>query len=111
MSGKPVWRALYDRVSADVSPRMSDAMASDGVADAVEVAGAIGSRAAEGLQRTSERLLHTWNLPAGSDITVLRQEVGALTRELRALARQVDALQHELAAAKSDESPERGRAG
>ena len=99
MSDKPVWREMYDRVSAEVSPRLTDATASDGFAEAVEVAGAITSRTTSELERRSRRMLHAWNLPSGSDIAMLRQELGSLTREVRALSRQVEQLQQQLASA------------
>ncbi len=97
MSDKPAWREAYDRLSAEVGPRLTELTASDGFAEAVEMVGAVGGRASDELERRSRRLLHAWNLPSGSDISVLRHELGALTREVRALARQVDALQAELA--------------
>jgi len=97
MADKPIWREMYDRVSAEVSPRLTDVTASDGFAEAVEVAGAITSRTTSELERRSRRMLHAWNLPSGSDIAMLRQELGSLTREVRALSRQVEQLQQQLA--------------
>jgi hypothetical protein len=115
MSDKPTWRTVYDRVADEVGPRLTEVTGSDGFAEAVEAAGAVRSRAATELQRTSRRLLHAWNLPAGSDITVLRQELGALNREVRTLARHVEALQRELDATRrttpEDDSVQDRRAG
>jgi len=96
MSDKPTWRAVYDRLAEEVGPRMKEVTGSDEFADAVEIAGAVRERATTELQRTSRRVLHAWNLPAGSDIALLRQELGALNREVRTLARQVEQLQREL---------------
>lgn len=97
MSDKPVLRDLYDRVADELGPRLSELTASDEFAAAVEIAGAARDRAAVELQRSSRRFLHSWNLPAGADITVLRQEIGALDRNVRALSRQVEELQRQLA--------------
>lgn len=96
MSEKPAWRELYDRVTDEVAPRMIEATGSDRFADAVEVVGAVRSRAASELQRSSRRWLHAWNLPTGTDIAMLRRELGALDREVRALTRQVESLQRQL---------------
>ena len=109
MSDKPTWRLVYDRLAGEVGPRLTEVTGSDGFADAVEVAGAVRSRASAELQRTSRRVLHAWNLPAGSDIAVLRQELGALNREVRALARQVEELQRELNTSTSARSETRSR--
>lgn len=97
MSDKPAWRTVYDRVTDEVGPRMVEFTGSDRFADAVEVAEAVRSRAVSELQRSSRRWLHTMNLPAGTDIAMLRRELGALDREVRALTRQVESLQRQLA--------------
>jgi predicted RNase H-like nuclease (RuvC/YqgF family) len=99
MSDKPLWRNMYDRMADEVGPLMTDVTGSDRFAEVVEVAEAVRSRAATELQRSSRRVLHAWNLPAGTDIAMLRREIGALDREVRALARQVEALQQRLDAA------------
>ncbi len=93
---KPVLRELYDRVAEELGPQLSGLTASDGFASAVEIAEAMRVRAGSELQRSSRRFLHGLNLPAGSDITVLREEIGSLDRTVRALARQVEALQQQL---------------
>ena len=112
MSDQLTWRAVYDRVAEEIGPRMKEVTGSEEFADAVEVAGAVRERATTELQRTSRRVLHAWNLPAGSDIALLRQELGALNREVRALARQVEELQRDLDHARAtdtDTPPARAR--
>lgn len=102
MTDKPVLRDLYDRVADEVGPRLTELTASDGFAAAVEIADAVRDRASVELQRSSRRFLHSWNLPAGADITVLRQEIGSLERSVRSLARQVEELQRQLAESQAD---------
>jgi len=104
MSDQPELREVYDRVAAELGPRLSDVTASDRFAVAVEVVDALRNRAAAELQRSSRRFLHACNLPAGTDITLLREEIGALDRTVRTLARQVEDLQRQL-----DESRPAGR--
>jgi hypothetical protein len=41
-------------------------------------------------ERTTRRLLHLANLPAGSDVTRLLNEIGALQAQVRELSRQVE---------------------
>lgn len=98
MSDKPLLREIYDRLAAELGPQLTEATGSERFADVVAVVEAVRSRAAVDLERSSRRVLHAWNLPAGSDITVLRQEIGALDREVRALTREVEELRRELAA-------------
>jgi HAMP domain-containing protein len=109
MSEKSELREVYDHVAAELGPRMSDLTASDRFASAVEVVDALRNRAASELQRSSRRFLHACNLPAGTDIAVLRDEIGALERTVRTLARQVEDLQGRLD--ESATSSERRRAG
>jgi hypothetical protein len=96
MSDKPVLREIYDRLAEEVGPQLSNLTASERFAEVVGVANVVRARAAADLQRSSRRFLHAWNVPAGSDIAVLRQEIGALDRTVRGLVRQVEALQRQL---------------
>jgi hypothetical protein len=41
-------------------------------------------------ERTTRRLLHLWNLPAGSDVTRLLNEIGALQQQVRDLTRELN---------------------
>ncbi len=96
MTDRPGWRELYDRLAEQVGPQLAELAASDRLAEAAEVADAVRIRAGNELQRSSRRFLHAWNLPAGSDVTVLRQEIGSLERTVRSLTRQVETLQRQL---------------
>ncbi len=96
MTDRPGLRDVYDRLAEQLGPQLTDLTASDRFAEAVEVADAVRVRAGNELQRSSRRFLHAWNLPAGSDVTVLRQEIGALERTVRTLTRQVEELQRQL---------------
>ncbi len=96
MTERPGLRNVYDRLAEQVGPQLSDLTASDRFAEVVEVTDAVRIRAGSELQRSSRRFLHALNLPAGSDVTVLRQEIGSLERTVRSLARQVETLQQRL---------------
>ncbi len=110
MTERPGLRDLYDRLAEQFGPQLAELAASDRLAEAVEVADAVRIRAGDELQRSSRRILHAWNLPAGSDVTVLRQEIGSLERSVRSLARQVETLQRQLDDATSDDQPRSKRA-
>lgn len=105
MTDRPGLRDVYDRLAEQLGPQLTELTASDRFAEAVEVADAVRIRAGNELQRSSRRFLHAWNLPAGSDVTVLRQEIGALERTVRTLTRQVEELQRRL-----DDNPAAGSA-
>jgi predicted RNase H-like nuclease (RuvC/YqgF family) len=96
MTERPGLRDVYDRLAEQLGPQLAELTASDRFAEAVEVADAVRVRASNELQRSSRRFLHAVNLPAGSDVSVLRQEIGALERTVRTLTRQVETLQRQL---------------
>ena len=90
MADKPVWRHVYDRMATEVGPRLTQATASDQFAGATSVLIAVRRAALRDLQRNSRRWLHMMNLPAGSDVRVLRKEIGELERQVRDLSRRVE---------------------
>jgi hypothetical protein len=96
MSDKPILRQIYDRVADEVSPQLTQLTASDDFASFVDVATAVQDRMSTELQRSSRRFLHSLNLPAGTDVAVLRHEIGELDRMVRRLTRQVETLQRRL---------------
>lgn len=105
MADKPAWRTVFDQLMDEVGPRLSDATGSDAFLEAAEVAEAIRVRASSELQRNSRRALHSMNLPAGNDISIVRQEIGELTREVRALARSVEDLRDLVVATAAYDNP------
>jgi hypothetical protein len=60
-------------------------------------------------ERATRRVLHFWNLPAGSDVTRLLNEIGKLQQEVRALTRQLDAKEDRSNGLVSAERPARTR--
>jgi hypothetical protein len=92
MDEKPLWRKGFDTAERAVGPRLESLVRSDGFA--------LAFGAAQGLQRTmqrraeraSRRVLHFWNLPAGSDVTRVLGELGQLQRQVRELSKQVEHL-------------------
>jgi hypothetical protein len=98
MADKPAWRQLYDRVASEVGPRLTELTGSDEFADATANAAAMRRRMVRDLEQRSRRWLHMWNLPAGSDINVLRREIGELERQVRDLSKRLEELGQPVAA-------------
>ncbi len=51
--------------------------------------------------RTTRRVLHQLNLPAGSDVTRILNEIGQLRRQVRELTAELEATKAELARAQA----------
>ncbi len=88
--GTSLVRQVYDRVVAELGPRLTEVTASDAFAELSEVTLAAQARLQREIERRSRRFLHFWNLPAGSDVTVLRREIGELERQLRDLTKRLE---------------------
>jgi hypothetical protein len=86
---RPLWREGIDALDAVIRPPVEVVIGSEQFA----VAAGLVARARGTLRRSGERttrhVLHSLNLPAGSDITRVLGEVGRLQRQVDALAKQL----------------------
>ena len=95
MTEPPRWRQAFDAVERRVTPRAEEVVRSETFA-----VGAALTRRAVTLARGSARDLtarawHLLNLPAGTDVSRLRAQVGALDREVRRLTLQLETARRE----------------
>ena len=91
MSDAPLWRQAFDKAERAVAPRAESLVRTPGFS-----LGAALVRRAQTLARgtardVTARAWHLLNLPAGSDVTRLRAQIGALDREVRRLGLQLEA--------------------
>ena len=91
MSDAPLWRQAFDSAERAVAPRAESLVRTPGFS-----LGAALVRRAQTLARgtardVTARAWHLLNLPAGSDVTRLRAQIGALDREVRRLGLQLEA--------------------
>ena len=87
---RPLWRQGFDTVEQAVAPRLTEIVNSEQFAIAAGLVTQAQRTARRGAERTTRRLLHLANLPAGSDVTRLLNEIGKLQAQVRELSRQVD---------------------
>ena len=95
MTEPPLWRQAFDAVERQVTPRAEELVRTEAF-----TVGAALTRRAVTLARGSARDLtarawHLLNLPAGTDVSRLRAQVGALDREVRRLTLQLEAARRE----------------
>jgi polyhydroxyalkanoate synthesis regulator phasin len=84
---RPLWRRAFDAVDGRVGRSVEDVVRSDVFADAVSTALRLQRRAHREAERQTRRVLHTFNVPAATDVKRLSQQLAALQREVRALER------------------------
>ena len=78
----PLWKQVFDSVEARVAPVIDDLMKREDVLTAVVLAQRTRGEVDRRVERTSRRMLHLLNLPAGSDVNRLLAHIARLEREI-----------------------------
>ena len=101
---QPLWRRAFDAVEQNLSPQLEQMVKTEQFAD---VAAAMTKLQGQ-LQRRTERMMrrswHFWNLPAGSDVKRMSEQLASLERRVRDLTKQLED-------AKNDQPATKGRTG
>lgn len=90
MASTPWWQRQLNGALKTVNPRLEAAVHRDEFAVAVGLARNIGGAARRRFERSSRRALHLFNLPAGSDVTLLFGQIASLERQLRELTKAIE---------------------
>jgi hypothetical protein len=85
VSDAPLWRQAFDAVERRVTPPAEQLVRTPGFAVGAALVGRARSVARGAARGLTARAWHLVNLPAGSDVSRLRSQVGALDREVRRL--------------------------
>ena len=89
-SSAPVWKQMFDAAERTVGARLNEFARSENYAIIVGLAARVQRDAAQRSQRMSRQFLHMANLPAGSDVNRLLEQIARLEREVRELRKQID---------------------
>ena len=93
----PAWRQGFDAVERQLAPRLEAVVQSEQFAVAVGLAARV-QRAVEGeLARNTRRVLHRLNLPAGTDVSRILNELGQLRVQVRELSDELEEARPQLA--------------
>lgn len=82
---KPLWRQAFDTAERAVAPHLEQAVQATAFAQALALAGHARAGARRWAERRTSGLWHLVNLPAGSDLRRLREQVTGLERQVRLL--------------------------
>jgi hypothetical protein len=85
-----MWRQAFDAAERAVTPRAEELVRTPYFAFGAALARRAQSVAGRSVQGLSARAWHLLNLPAGSDVSRLRTQIGALDREVRRLTLQLE---------------------
>lgn len=84
--GVPGPRAVYDRIEALAAPALESVIRTEEFARVTALVTGANRAARKRVNRVAARAWHTLNLPAGTDVQRLRQQVGSLDRDLRLMS-------------------------
>jgi hypothetical protein len=87
---KPLWLRAVHRFERAVGEPLESMLHSDEYFDVVAELHRWRGRGGRTLERVSRRMLHLVNLPAGSDIRRVREQLARVERQLAELSRQAD---------------------
>jgi hypothetical protein len=103
--GPPTWRQGFDAVERQVTPRVESVVQSEQFAVAVGLLARV-QRMVEGeMARSTRRVLHRLNLPAGTDVSRILNEIGQLRVQVRQLSTELDEARAELAERDAEPAP------
>jgi hypothetical protein len=89
-SSAPVWKQMFDAAERTVGARVNEFARSENYAIIVGLAARVQRDAARRSERMSRQVLHLANLPAGSDVNRMLEQIARLEREVRELRKQLD---------------------
>jgi hypothetical protein len=93
---RPLWRKAFDSVERAIAPGLESTVRSEGFADVATVLMRMQAAMTRSTERAMRRALHMWNLPAGSDVKRVSEQIASLERRIRDLAKRVEDLAEEL---------------
>jgi hypothetical protein len=86
----PLWRQAFDAAERAVAPRAENLVRTEYFSLGTALLRRAQNLAGRSVQGLTARAWHLVNLPAGSDISRLRAQIGSLDREVRRLTLQLE---------------------
>ena len=100
--GTPRWKQAYDASEKRIAPGLASFLAKPEVMEALTLSMAVQRRARDDLAEFVRRQLHLWNLPAGTDVQKVSQQIAHLERQIRLLDRRLDDVKKQAAETTTD---------
>jgi hypothetical protein len=86
----PLWLKLVLRMERTIGVRVESALHSDAYFDLVADVNRTRARATAAVESVSKRIWHLANLPAGTDIRRMRQQLAGMERRLIQLSKELE---------------------
>src|ERR1700747_1470163 len=88
--GMPLWLKLVLRAERAVGTRVEHAVTSDPYFDLVALVNRRKASLTDSVEGVSKRILHLANLPAGTDIRRVREQLARMERRIVELSKELD---------------------
>lgn len=111
MADVPSWRQGYDSIERRVGPQLESVLRSDTFAVAVGLVARLQRQVQGEAGRVTRRVLHQLNLPAGTDVSRILNELGQLRRQVRELSDELEETKAALTAARRPATRKRASRG
>jgi hypothetical protein len=92
-AGPPLWLKVVHRLERAIGEPVESAVHSDVYFDSVAQATRLRARAIGAVEGVSRRCLHLFNLPAGTDLRRVREQLGRMERRLNEINDELSALE------------------
>ena len=89
----PLWLSLTLRLERAVGARVEDAVHSDAYFDVVAELSRAKRQLTDAVESVSKRGLHLLNLPAGTDIRRVREQLARMDRRILQIAKELEELE------------------
>jgi hypothetical protein len=92
-TGAPLWLTLILRVERAVGARVEGAVHSDAYFDVVAQLSRAKRQLTDAIESVSKRGVHLLNLPAGTDIRRVREQLARMERRLLQISKELEELE------------------
>ncbi len=102
--GHPLWLRVFNAVEGTVGPKVEQFVHGDAFATSLVIVNRVKGTVSGVVEGPTRRLWHVLNLPAGSDVKMLRGQLGDLDHEIRQLRSAVESESRKQARHRHDSS-------
>jgi hypothetical protein len=92
-AGRPLWLKVVHGLERAIGEPVESAVRSDAYFDSVARATRLRARAIGAVEGVSRRCLHLCNLPAGTDLRRVREQLGRMERRLNEINDELSSLE------------------
>jgi polyhydroxyalkanoate synthesis regulator phasin len=85
-----MWRRAFDAVEGSVAPQLEQFVRTEQFADMAASIARMQTNVQRRAERSMRQAWHFWNLPSGSDVKRVSEQIASLERRVRDLSKQLE---------------------